>query len=222
MAAAAEDISSLASQCLALCQALASQGQEFTFSVNIGSSFSFSLDTRRKLPEVKPLGKKSSPSTQRRNARRRQAFLKKKAEPPASSLGESQHEVSVEEAEDREKVEVKTFKCDQCKNTFKSENGLKIHLGKAHKKVISTPPPPEVFRMPEERSAVPPASPILDTSREEVREEKEEPVSPLQPSPSSPPSTPCTDCDEEITGLTWYRLGEPWCEECVRVFVTSD
>ena len=85
MAAAAEDNSSLASKCLDLCQALASQGQEFTFSVTIGSFFSFSLDTRKMSKEVHLIGKRSSPSTLRRNARRREIFLKKKAQPPASS-----------------------------------------------------------------------------------------------------------------------------------------
>ena len=59
----------------------------------------------------------------------------------APATGESQQEVSVEEAEeDLEKVvEVKAFKCEQCGNDIKSENGLKIHIGKAHK-VYSTPP----------------------------------------------------------------------------------
>ena len=65
----------------------------------------------------------------------------------APAAGESQHEVSVEEAEeDLEKVvEVKAFKCEQCGNDFKSENGLNIHIGKAHK-VILTPPPPDRLR----------------------------------------------------------------------------
>ena len=45
MAAVAGKDSSLASKCLDLCQVLASQGQEFTFSVTIG----FSLDTRKKI-----------------------------------------------------------------------------------------------------------------------------------------------------------------------------
>ena len=66
--------SSLVSQCLAFCQTLANQGKDFS----INSSFSFSLDTRES--KVNPaLGKKrTSPSTQRRNARRREEFLRKK------------------------------------------------------------------------------------------------------------------------------------------------
>ena len=74
--------SSLASQCLALCQTLASQGKAFTFSLKIDSTFSFSLDTRESkasapLPEALTR-KKVSPSTKRRNSRRRAEFLRKK------------------------------------------------------------------------------------------------------------------------------------------------
>ena len=41
---AMESDSSLASKCLDLCQMLASQGQSFTFSVTIGSTFNFSVE----------------------------------------------------------------------------------------------------------------------------------------------------------------------------------
>ena len=71
---------SLASQCLAFCQALASQGKDFSFSLTINSTFSFSLDTKEsnvKSTLVKTK-KRSSPSTQRRNTRRRTEFLKRK------------------------------------------------------------------------------------------------------------------------------------------------
>ena len=100
----------------------------------------------------------------------------------APAAGESQHEVSVEEAEeDLEKVvEVKAFKCEQCGNDFKSENGLNIHIGKAHK-VILTPSPPDRLRQQPGSTADIKSSPFLEASREEAGEEKEEPVSPLQP-----------------------------------------
>ena len=42
--------SSLATQCLAFCQTLASQGQAFNFALTLGTSFSFSLDTREGAP----------------------------------------------------------------------------------------------------------------------------------------------------------------------------
>ena len=76
MAADAMD-SSLVSQCLAFCQTLANQGKDFSFNLT-NSTFSFSLDTRES--KVKDtLGKRrTSPSTKRRNVRRREEFLRKK------------------------------------------------------------------------------------------------------------------------------------------------
>ena len=70
--------SSLASQCLAFCQALASQGKDFSFSLTVNSTFSFSLDTRESKVKPTVVKKRSSPSTQRRNARRREEFFRKK------------------------------------------------------------------------------------------------------------------------------------------------
>ena len=74
-----EEESSLTSQCLAFCQTLASQGKAFTFSLKINST-SFSLDTRENQVPTQAVRKKISPSTKRRNARRRQELLKKEAD----------------------------------------------------------------------------------------------------------------------------------------------
>ena len=70
--------SSLVSQCLAFCQTLANQGKDFSFNLTINSSFSFSLDTRESKVSSTLGKKRTSPSTQRRNARRREEFLRKK------------------------------------------------------------------------------------------------------------------------------------------------
>ena len=75
--------SSLAAKCLDLCQVLAGQGLAFNFSLSIGSTFSFSLEARGKGQALATQGKtmkKKTPSTLRRNARRRTEFLKKKLE----------------------------------------------------------------------------------------------------------------------------------------------
>ena len=77
MTAASDVNSPLASKCMDFCTALASQGQTFHFSLNMGPTFSFSLDTRGKAT-IGPVKKQESPSTQRRNARRREEFLSKK------------------------------------------------------------------------------------------------------------------------------------------------
>ena len=77
MAAGTMD-SSLVSQCMAFCQMLADQGKDFSFKLTINSSFSFSLDTRESKVKATLAKKRTSPSTQRRNARRREEFLRKK------------------------------------------------------------------------------------------------------------------------------------------------
>ena len=66
--AMSEDNSDLASQCMAFCQALASKGQTFSFTLNVGPSFTFSLDTRGN-GSTTLSKKRKSPSTQRRNSR---------------------------------------------------------------------------------------------------------------------------------------------------------
>ena len=119
-----EEDAKLASQCLEICQTLAGKSLSFSFSFSIGPNFSFSVDTRGKEVLASPKRKKT-PSTLRRDARRRDEFLKKK-----------------QNAQTPEKA----FKCDQCEGTFKSENGLKIHIGKAHKNVNSTPATPDCLR----------------------------------------------------------------------------
>ena len=121
MAAVAEVGSSLLSKCLDLCQALCNQGQAFNFSVTIGKDFTFSMDTRSK--EVSPVTvvkKKASPSTMRRNALRRQEFLKKKRSPS------SKNSCEVETVSDAPS-------CDQCDYKAASEKGLKQHKRMKHK-----------------------------------------------------------------------------------------
>ena len=134
----------LLSQCLDFCQTLSSKSLTFSFALSLGNSFSFRLDTSGKgaLSSEAKKKKKKSPSALRRNARRRAEFLKNKLEDSTSDTLQSEH-VSVEEAV--EKIE-KAFKCDQCENSFKSENGLKIHAGKSHKIVTSLSSTPEQLR----------------------------------------------------------------------------
>ena len=157
------DDPALLTQCLEFCQVLASKGQAFNLSLTLGSSFTFSLDTRGGTTPVmqKKKKKKSSPSTLRRNQKRKEEFLQRKSESDSGS-----------------------FKCDQCGKSSKSENGLKIHKGKAHKKA-------EVLRSQD------PEVPPLEFSPpgEKPREEQ---CTSLHP---SSPSSPCHPSPH------WARLG---------------
>ena len=70
----------LAAKCLDFCQALATQGQTTSLSVTIGSSFSFNMDTQASQDTrstVKLTKKKQSPSTLKRNKKRKENFHKK-------------------------------------------------------------------------------------------------------------------------------------------------
>ena len=101
---------------------------------------------------------------------------------------------------------MKTFKCEQCGNVFKSENGLKIHTGKAHK-VNSTPPPPDRLRQqPGGSAASPLASPMLDASREECN---------ISTSEAAEVTVErCEGCDAELRGF-WVRgKSKQLCNDC--------
>ena len=192
-----EDNAELVSQCLDFCQTLATKSLTFSFTLTLGDSFSFSLDTNGKEALAsKAKKKKKTPSTLRRDAKRRTEFLKKKPEVSTGDTSSRSEHVSEEEAAGKQVERVvheKVFKCDQCENTFKSENGLKIHVGKSHKKVNPVQATPEQLRQRPEGSMSISTSSLLDASREEpclntdIIEEIEEPTPPRQPPPSTPP-----------------------------------
>ena len=145
MTAMGESDSSLAAKCLDLCQTLAGQGLVFNFSLKVGSSFSFSLDARDKgLASDTPgkIKKKPSPSMLRRNARRKEAFLKKKLNPAPVPL-----ERDVEPEVGLPKQGEDIFKCAICGNSFKSDIGVKIHKRKTHKS--QELPQLEIIRSPD-------------------------------------------------------------------------
>ena len=144
--------STLTTQCLDFCQALAGQGKVFKFSITIDSTFTFSLDTREG-KETFPtrIKKRSSPSTIRRNAKRREEYLKRSPSEAATATG----------LETIQK-QCNAFQCDHCDSTFKTENGLKIHKGRSHKEASS----PEKIRKPSSQSSLI-VSPIREQSRVE-------------------------------------------------------
>ena len=159
MTAVGEVDTSLASKCMDFCQALAKKGQAFNFSLTVSSGFSFSLDTKRKAgsPVTK---KKTSPSTLRRNARRREEFLAKKQH-------ESSTRISVENS-----VADSDIKCDQCEYVAATEKGLRQHIRMKHKE------PPEVLRgLEESRGPLECSSPLLSNTREELCQNCEAPSS---------------------------------------------
>ena len=150
-------------QCLDFCQALASTGQTISFSLTLGSAFSFNLDTRRKADssvEQKLRKKKQSPSTLRRNLRRKEEYLKRKSE--------------ISKDMETSSLAGDTFQCEHCDNKFKTENGLKMHIGKTHKSLKETLSPEKICDNPLDTSLS--VSPLRDTVRQEPYTEEEEEV----------------------------------------------
>ena len=167
MSTAASEEDSMASKCLAFCQGLVSQGQVFNFSLSIGSDFTFSLDTRSKASGSQRK-KKPSPSTIRRNAKRRAEFMAKKQQMPPSRI-----------SNDGEAVQTSTvFPCDQCDYLGASEKGLKQHVRMKHKKAEATPASPEALRSKEESSRSLIGSPLPLYNREENCRNCDGPFSP--------------------------------------------
>ena len=98
----------------------------------MGSTISFSLEAKDKGLDSDSPGKtkkKASPSTLRRNARRKEAFLKKEAK----ILFFVSTEGGVEPGVGLPKQGEDTSKCNICGNGFKSEADVKIYKGKTHK-----------------------------------------------------------------------------------------
>ena len=113
-------------------------GKDCNFLSQVGSSFAFSLDTKdsEKVPASKAR-KKLSPSTQKRNERRRKEFLasKEASSPVEKTLNvESTHLASVLELQETtsgEDVNAKVS-CDICGHETKTANGIKLHKQKKH------------------------------------------------------------------------------------------
>ena len=167
MCTAASGEDSMASKCLAFCQTLVSQGQVFNFSLSIGSDFTFSLDTRSKASGSQRK-KKPSPSTIRRNAKRRAEFMAKKQQMPPSRI-----------SNDGEAVQTSTvFPCDQCDYLGASEKGLKQHARMKHRKAEATPSSPEALRSKGESSRSLIGSPLPLHNREENCRNCDGPFSP--------------------------------------------
>ena len=153
---------SLANKCMDFCQALASQGTSFSFTLTTGSQFSFSLDTRgvKAVEEVKK--KKLSPSDVRRNARRRQEFLRRK--PVAVSASQTTISPTSPAAAPRT--------CKRCNLPCQGHPApgygmgrCKVDLGTTGQSV-SSPSTPENLREPNGARSSLTSSPLL-TSREE-------------------------------------------------------
>ena len=122
----------LLSKCLEF-KALVDKGKVFTLKITCGN-FSFSLDSRGDTSKEVKVKKKLSPSQQRRNLRRKEAFLKKKTEfsEKISSNVNDTSETTAEKKTEEELGTPKLFMWDLCEKSFRTERGLNTHKRKSH------------------------------------------------------------------------------------------
>ena len=144
-----ESDSSLTAKCLDICQTLATKGMAFSFSLKIGSTYTFSLESRT-MDVPKQTRKKPSPSTQRRNALRRQKFLESK-EADKSSKSPSDVETEVAEAST---AATEIFNCDACEFIGESNISLRIHKSRMHKTIPQLDGADSVTRFDADRISV--------------------------------------------------------------------
>ena len=129
----AMDSDSVLHQCLVLSRDLAEKGRSFKFSFtsnNIKFSF-YTMEERKPLTMEKDLKKKKlSPSTLRRNARRREEFLKEKSndDPGKEARKHSVIEYNLKEALDNPIA----LKCYRCGKNLKSKELLDKHVSEEH------------------------------------------------------------------------------------------
>ena len=140
-------------KCLAFCQALVTANKTFSLNLSINKdSFVFS---NKGLSKSSCMAKKKSLSQVRREMRRRNERESKKSEVT----------VNVTEHCNPETPEV--YSCNHCEVNFKTEKGLKIHIGKVHKEdELESTPEKECDKVQDDSS-------LLITPVKEVREEPE-------------------------------------------------
>ena len=205
MTAVGESDPILATKCLDFCQALTSQGVAFNFSLAIGSTFSFSLDTRVEA-SVSPVTKKrSSPSTLRGNARRKEEFLKKKQNPAVANPSEETTGDSL------------SPKCNHCDYKPASEKGLRQHIRMKHRVTqLDSACTPESLREPLALRESPMMSPITATTRDETNE---------KPFKCWAPVDDCGetfDCEEDLKHHIDYDHSSTICHNCKEEFWEQD
>ena len=133
----AMDSDSVVHQCLAFSRDLVEKGRSFKFSFTSNNvKFSFStMEERKPSTMEKDLKKKKlSPSTRRRNARRREEFLKEKSNDYTrkEACKHSDIDYKLKEALDNPM----TLKCYRCRKNLKSKEFLGKHVSEENLKSV--------------------------------------------------------------------------------------
>ena len=133
--------SGVAKKCLAFCQALSSSNHKFTLNLSIGKD-NFNFCNKELAISSSACKKRKSPSQLRREQKRkleRNAKQQFEATERVTDMPAKSKNYVVSESE-----EANIYDCSKCEMNFKTEKGLNIHVGKAHKS--ETPSTPEKER----------------------------------------------------------------------------
>ena len=125
----------MAKKCLELCQTLATRGSNFSFSLKVGTTFTFTLDTTREEVKATRPRKKKSPSSVRRDKRRRDEFKARAAgiQKPDSvtvTAGKTQEDPVSGPSRNAE-----MYDCIQCDKRFEKKRDLNIHVRSEHERI---------------------------------------------------------------------------------------
>ena len=121
----------LVEKCLAFCQALTGNNQQFSFSLSLATDI-FNFSTMELVKSSYGKKKKKSPSQLRREARRRED--RRRAETKA------EYEDIAEVSE--KSVAAAKPKCNHCDTGFNSEEELRAHIESVHDTSLTSLPSP--------------------------------------------------------------------------------
>ena len=197
-------------KCLAFCQALTSSNHKFSLSLSIGKDH-FNFCNKDMVSSSLIKKKKKSPSQMRREAKRKLEREQKDHLEDTVKVTDDSYKSKDEEVSDIE--EAKLFKCTECELCFKTDKGLKIHIGKTHKsETISTP---EKERGTSSRDMSLALSPIQG-SREEQEQDTGQLVCTECGDLWGPPLAACSTASSREEQEKWKTL----CSKCWTNFTT--
>ena len=130
--------SAIVDKCLDFCNGLVKSNKQFSFNLSLGKDIKFNFQ-HKEPANGSWIRKKKSPGQLRREAKRKSERDKAKVAEIVTENAEALPSKEVSDAEETEQV-----KCKHCDQTFKSEKGLTIHIGKSHRTETILPTPEKV------------------------------------------------------------------------------
>ena len=205
--------SAIVDKCLDFCNGLVKSNKQFSFNLSLGKDINFNFQ-HKEPANGSWTRKKKSPSQLRREAKRKSARDKAEVTEIVTENAEALPPKKLSDAEETEHVKYK-----QCDQTFKSEKGLKIHIGKSHRTETILPTPEKVrcsSPMGELSMTLTPPLGVRKEQNESVLVKVSEEAIPLiKVAEKQDPEVSCikdiTDYQEMVNHLAWHYYNEFEC-----------